>query len=213
MPILRIYWYDAMRIGRPTPEQAILADSDDIKIRLGQINSAGEQKGVDALIITDMVELARNHAMTDAILMSGDEDVRVGVVLAQQFGVRVHLIGIHPARSNQSRSLRQEADTNVEWQLSDIGNFLSHNPVSDRTLGGASTAATGLDVLITQMIDQMEANEIASLKAGLISNSLIPAEYDKKILRIGRAHYGQQTLTPPERETLRTAFKRLIGAG
>jgi hypothetical protein len=33
-----------------------LADSPDIKIRLGQVNSAGEQKGVDALIITDMAE-------------------------------------------------------------------------------------------------------------------------------------------------------------
>src|SRR4051812_25088164 len=71
-PLLRIYWYDAMRVGRPTPEQMALADSDDIKIRLGQINSAGEQKGVDALIITDLAELARNQAITDAVLLSGD---------------------------------------------------------------------------------------------------------------------------------------------
>jgi hypothetical protein len=48
LPLLRIYWYDAMRLGRPTPEQMALADFPDIKIRLGQVNSAGEQKGVDA---------------------------------------------------------------------------------------------------------------------------------------------------------------------
>ena len=61
LPLLRVYWYDAMRLGRPTTEQMALSDSADIKIRLWQVNAAGEQKGVDALIVTDMAELARNR--------------------------------------------------------------------------------------------------------------------------------------------------------
>ena len=120
LPLLRIYWYDAIISGSLSREQIALAHSADIKMRLGQVNSAGEQKGVDALIVTDMIDLARNHSIADAILISGDEDVRVGVSLAQQFGVRVHLAGIEPARSNQSQSLVQEADSVSEWNLATI---------------------------------------------------------------------------------------------
>ena len=73
-----------------------------MKLRLGIVNLAGQQKGVDSLIVTDLVELARNHAITDAILLSGDEDLRIGVQIAQSFGVRVHLIRIEPTRGSQS---------------------------------------------------------------------------------------------------------------
>jgi uncharacterized LabA/DUF88 family protein len=50
------------------------------KVRLGFVNRAGEQKGVDSLIVTDMISPARNRAMADAVLRSGDEDLRVGVI-------------------------------------------------------------------------------------------------------------------------------------
>ena len=68
----------------------------------------GQQKGVDSLIIMDLIELARNHAISEAVLLSGDEDLRVGVQLAQSFGVRVHLLGVEPTRGNQSYLLLQE---------------------------------------------------------------------------------------------------------
>ncbi len=210
LPLLRIYWYDAMRVGRPTPEQSALADANDIKIRLGQINSAGEQKGVDALIITDLAELARNHAITDAVLLSGDEDVRVGVVLAQQFGVRVHLVGIHPARSNQSRSLMQEADTTTEWDDTVVRTFLAYAPPISTAAAITATANTGLDAVIEPMIAAMAPADLASLKTTLATNSQIPQDLDRALLRLGRAHYGQETLTAPERTTLRSTFSRLV---
>lgn len=210
LPLLRIYWYDAMRVGRPTPEQAALADSNEIKVRLGQINSAGEQKGVDALIITDMADLARNHAMTDAVLVSGDEDVRVGVVLAQQFGVRVHLIGIEPARSNQSRSLMQEADTTTEWNAGVVREFLSYSPPASPAAAAAVTAGTGLDALINPMITSLAPADLSGLKTLFQTGSQVPSDYDRILLRIGRAHYGQDTLSGAERTTLRSAFVRLV---
>jgi hypothetical protein len=40
----------------------------DVKVRLGFVNSVGEQKGVDWLIVTDMIALARNRAISDAAL-------------------------------------------------------------------------------------------------------------------------------------------------
>jgi uncharacterized LabA/DUF88 family protein len=74
--LLRIYWYDGTASGRLSLDQSALANSDDIKLRLGQINSVGQQKGVDSLLITDLIELARNRAVSDVLLVSGDEDVR-----------------------------------------------------------------------------------------------------------------------------------------
>src|SRR5437660_754040 len=61
--LLRIYWYDGALGLRPTLEQEQLAHLDDIKVRLGFINSAGQQKGVDSLIVTDLIELARLGAV------------------------------------------------------------------------------------------------------------------------------------------------------
>ncbi len=52
-------------------EQQSIADADDVKLRLGIISPSGQQKGVDSLIVTDLVELARNHAISDADVLSG----------------------------------------------------------------------------------------------------------------------------------------------
>ena len=111
--LLRIYWYDGLLPEGVSSERHRLANADDVKLRLGVVSPSGQQKGVDSLLVTDLVELARNHAISDAVVLSGDEDVRVGVQIAQSLGVRVHLIGIEP-RKNQSRSLAQEADTTTE---------------------------------------------------------------------------------------------------
>jgi uncharacterized LabA/DUF88 family protein len=89
VPLLRVYWYDGTSTG-PTAQHLTLAHLQDVKVRLGFVNSVGEQKGVDSLIVTDMITLARNRAISDAVLVSGDEDLRVGVQQAQEFGVRVH---------------------------------------------------------------------------------------------------------------------------
>jgi uncharacterized LabA/DUF88 family protein len=78
--LLRIYWYDGISVYKgPSAEQVKLAEAENIKIRFGFMNSVGEQKGVDSLIVTDLIDLARNGAICDAVLLSGDEDVRIGV--------------------------------------------------------------------------------------------------------------------------------------
>lgn len=79
LPLLRIYWYDGTNAG-PSPVHTSLAYRSNVKVRLGIVNSAGEQKGVDSLIVTDLINLSRNRAMADAVLLTGDEDIRVGVV-------------------------------------------------------------------------------------------------------------------------------------
>lgn len=124
LPLLRIYWYDGTSTG-PTAQHLSLAHMSGVKVRLGFVNTSGEQKGVDSLIVTDMINLARNRAMSDAVLLSGDEDLRVGVQQAQEFGVRIHLLGVRPSRGGQSLFLLQEADTTIEWGPDDLSPFLS----------------------------------------------------------------------------------------
>ena len=54
--LLRIYWYDGvLRSNRPSIEQDLIGQSPNTKLRLGLVNSRGQQKGVDSLIVTAQV--------------------------------------------------------------------------------------------------------------------------------------------------------------
>ena len=110
--LLRIYWYDAARDRVPTIDQRVIAQMSRVKLRLGNLNARGQQKGVDAQIRADMEALARHRAITDAVLVAGDEDMVPAVEAAQAYGVRVHLWGIEPPYgTNQAERLVWESDT------------------------------------------------------------------------------------------------------
>lgn len=115
LQVLRTYWYDAAPNALPTAEQAQVASLRHVKLRLGRL-SGMQQKGVDALIYRDLMTLARERAMVVAFLVSGDEDLREGVVAAQDMGVQVVLVGV-PSRdgSNQAQTLVHEADEHEVW--------------------------------------------------------------------------------------------------
>jgi uncharacterized LabA/DUF88 family protein len=123
VPLLRIYWYDGAT-SAPNPAQVALAYRPNVKLRLGAVTEQG-QAGVDALLVGDLVTLARNRALSDAVLLSGDDDVREAVEEAQSFGVRVHLLGIAPARQNQAGALVQAADGVRELSADEVGAFLT----------------------------------------------------------------------------------------
>lgn len=220
--LLRIYWYDGAPRQGPSAEHARIAETDDVKVRLGFLNSGGEQKGVDSLIVTDMVELARNRSISDAVLLSGDEDVRIGVQIAQNFGVRVHLLGIVPSRGSQSAELRREADTVAEWDAKVVHTFLSQRaPVSVPVAAGSSVSAiitaipgagapaSGFDPMLKQAADSFVANltsqDIAGIKAFQAGNRGVPPEFDGKLL-IAAAHLLGRNLSKAEVRTLRTMF-------
>ncbi len=211
--LLRIYWYDGLLRQTLTPEQESLAYADDVKLRLGIVNQSGQQKGVDSLIVMDLVDLARNRAISDAVLLSGDEDVRIGVQIAQSFGVRVHLIGITPSRGSQSRLLMQESDTTTEWSISDIGKVLRLNPqpahgaVSIERAGGS---ATTLDEVVSSLFDLLTPDQqrlIAEL--GPDPRYRIPPEHDGRLLRAGSAAIGVYPLSEVDKRYLRDKLKSL----
>ncbi|MFI6515197.1 NYN domain-containing protein [Spirillospora sp. NPDC050679] len=114
VPLLRCYWYEATVEGRRAPEHEALADLPGLKLRLGRIRP-GRREGVDTEIHRDLMTLARNGALADAVLVSGDEDLAQVVADAQDLGVRVTVV--HVAVDGNwtiSRVLRQECDDLIE---------------------------------------------------------------------------------------------------
>lgn len=191
LKLLRVYWYDgALRRNGPSAEQIRLAHCSDVKIRLGLLNAVGQQKGVDSLIVTDLVELARNRAVADVVLMSGDEDVRIGVQIAQGFGVRVHLLGIEPCNATQSSQLRQEADTCSEWDRAVVSGLISFRP--DRAAPPVpATAAAGAAMANVVKASRRLPSEAKSVQDEAVLNAVVdelfaeltPAEIE------GAVHY------------------------
>src|SRR5262249_2223195 len=81
--LLRVSRYAAARDRVPDLAQRVIAQMAWVKLRLGNLNARGQQKGVDAQIRADMEALARHRAMTDAVLIAGDEDMVPAVEAAQ----------------------------------------------------------------------------------------------------------------------------------
>ena len=201
LPLLRIYWYDGTSTG-PTPQHNTLADQPNVKVRLGVVNSMGEQKGVDSLIVTNMITLARNHAMASCVLLSGDEDIRVGVQQAQEFGVRVHLLGVKPARGSQSLFLLREADSSHEWSGDDLNSFLRCEPPSATpsppVLRAAADGATKLrnvdDELLPiarQLAEEIPAAELPATVDEIHATNQRPRHLDARLLALSRKVIGR----------------------
>jgi len=146
--LLRMYWYDAARDRVPTVEQRQIAALPHVKVRLGNLNSAGQQKGVDAQVRQDLEVLARHRAVSDAVLIAGDEDMISAVEAAQAYGVRVHVWGVEPPYGvNQAERLVWEADTVDELDVEFCRPYVSLEPgvtVAARVV----SPATGEEALV-----------------------------------------------------------------
>ena len=219
--LLRIYWYDAARPGNVLQlDHSRLAHMNHVKLRLGFMNSQNQQKGVDSLIVTDLIELARNHAMSDAVLVSGDEDVRIGVQIAQSYGVRVHLLGIRPARGSQSLQLLQEADTTREWQPDEIADFLQIDsaivpdavPMTapEMTAPGEITGVPDdLAEVARRFVSGLTAEQGAVAMDSLSDSRKIPAELDRGLLARAALSLGRK-LADEEKKALRRSFREAL---
>jgi uncharacterized LabA/DUF88 family protein len=236
LPLLRVYWYDGTAFG-PTPFQLEMAHRDGVKIRLGIVNDFGQQKGVDSLIVTDLINLARNRGMAEALLVTGDEDIRVGVQQAQEFGVRVHLVGLEQcAGSGVSALLRQESDTFTTVSREEVASFLTAAPRPGPEAAAAAAVPTSLSHGETSLTVAPEARQISTTipsssttagdpiaaaarkLAGELRTSdialaaratgLIPAHIDRQLLAVGVKQLGE-TLDPETKRLLREALKRV----
>jgi uncharacterized LabA/DUF88 family protein len=230
--LLRVYWYDGALGSRPTVEQEHLGHLDNVKVRLGLINSAGQQKGVDSLIVTDLIELARLGAICDAVLLSGDEDVRIGVQIAQNYGVRIHLLGIEPSRGSQSKALLQEADTTSEWTKATVAKFLSIRSLPSRSDATGPVLAVSvptpkshaspnalvdkeiadqIELATIDFVGELSGGDVKSLMAHWTTQRSIPPEFDGRLLARSRTRIGRG-LDTTEKRFARTRFADAVRA-
>jgi NYN domain len=114
LPLLRCYWYEATVEGRRTAEHEALADMPGVKLRLGRMRP-GHREGVESEIHRDLTTLARNRAISDALVVSAEEGLAQVVSDVQDLGIRVILAYIPVGGAwTVSPVLRQECDDVVE---------------------------------------------------------------------------------------------------
>ncbi|WP_286955561.1 MULTISPECIES: NYN domain-containing protein [Arsenicicoccus] len=115
LPLLRVNWYDSGGNvnGAPSSSQLAIGMLPRVKLRLGRLSPAGEQKGVDLRLGLDLVTHARNRIVDVMYLLCGDDDLTEAVEEAQGHGVQVILVGVPDADGRPhavARHLQREAD-------------------------------------------------------------------------------------------------------
>ena len=222
---LRMYWYDAAPYNGPTPDHQEIALLPNIKLRLGRIKS-GRQKGVDALIYHDLVNLARERAISDAFLVSGDEDLREGVRTVQGMGVRVTLIGIPPSHSatNQSLELIQEADEAIVLTKDVLSGLFRLKPrLTHQQRRQGTPENTDVVPPSPTFSDAAIAREVGSslvkyptvsadVRSVLRSKPRIPAEVDRQLLGLLSQRLTTQDVPEKLKRTARASFWEALEA-
>ena len=215
LPALRTYWYDGARERIPTPEHQAIADLPNMKLRLGRLNNKRQQKGVDALIYHDLMTLARERAISEAFLLSGDEDLREGVRAAQEIGTRVTLVGIltRSGARNQSRDLVREADEVIMLTKADLAGFIARWPKTSGDPAVCSDPSAAVSVAATdyasRWLSKATDEELASLQQNY---PVIPKPLDADLLRVVESDVGESLRDrDPLRRAARQAFWVRIG--
>lgn len=130
--LLRVYWYDGVMASGLSAQQRAIADLPDVHFRAGIVNAAGQQRGVDSLIVTDLIELAGNGAISDAALVTGDGDFAIGIEMAQKKGVRIAVIGVEDAElgvsHRQSFEITSRADRVARLGVYDLSAVMRYVP-------------------------------------------------------------------------------------
>jgi len=208
--LLRVYWYDGPgTYGKTLSHQAIEA-LDDFKLRLGTRNGVGDQKAVDGLIIADLISLAQNKSVTDALLLSGDADLTPGVLAAQSMGIRVHLLTMGPAEAT-SPFLRAEADCKTHWEDAAVQRFASaaNGSVPQSTAAAPlSNPAPALELDCAHVAQSTFAALSDEEKRSIPAKGQLPPGIDGRLLSTGRA-VAKRSLADAEKRQLRAVLRQL----
>lgn len=217
LPVLRAYWYDGARNAVPTLDHLKVAELPRVKLRLGRV-SGTKQKGVDALIYRDLMTLSRQRAIATAFLVAGDEDLREGVLAAQEVGVQVVLLGIKPVKgANQSETLVQEADDHIVLSRSFLAPFLTVAPVPAPPPDPleATSQPHDLQALVVQaaydfVVEWITAAEINEIKDLAAQRPRIPRELDVQLIQAVEARAGSLRDNQEAKKDMRRTFWKQI---
>jgi hypothetical protein len=203
---LRTYWYDAATNRVPTPSHIAVASLRRVNLRLGLLTNLG-QKGVDSLIVRDLMVLSRERAVAAVYLLAGDEDLREGVREAKDMGVSVILIGIEPRPGdrNQSPDLVREADDLLILTSHDLKQYLQRRspivPVQS-PVSGANPTEVGRR-FAQEWAAKVSPEVVERVRA---RRPFIPADIDHDLLTEAQSVLGRLDQRPEERQSLRSGF-------
>lgn len=145
--LLRVYWYDGVMASGLSPQQRAIAELPDVHFRAGIVNAAGQQRGVDSLIVTDLIELASNGAICDAALVTGDGDFAIGIEMAQKKGVRIAVIGVEDTKlgvsHRQSFEITSRADRVARLGVYDLSAVMRYVPPAAGDVDGPQPVSYG----------------------------------------------------------------------
>ncbi len=194
LPVLRCYWYEATVDGRRTAEQDALADVPGVKLRVAKIRP-GRREGVETEIHRDLTTLARNNAISDALVISAEEDLAQVIADVQDLGLRVTLVHIAvDGNWTISRALRQESDDILEIGGEQLRPYVEliagAEPVHGDEAEGADLAAArplanGHSMTGTASYQPMPAS--ANHAPPAIYTAPVVAEYQRPALQLPRA--------------------------
>lgn len=233
--LLRTYWYDGVG-ATITTEQTSIAVLPDVQFRAGTIHNR-KQKGVDSRIVHDLFELASNRAIADAMVVTGDGDLAVGIEFAQRRGMRVALLSIEDIPNGVSANRHPELAYLADRQLT-IGKkevealfryeykkpaapaepVAVHAPKAGAQDGKAAVAApaqvtapaTSAEEGLQKAVDLLFAEIPAPARpTSLNSAGGVISEIDRQLLAKGRETLGR-LLSTPERSRLRALFSEAI---
>jgi len=220
--LLRTYWYDGAARGVPSTEQLDVAALPFVKMRFGRINTAGQQKGVDTLIVRDLMVLSQERSIQRAVVLSGDEDLREGIEYAQDRGVRVAVVGIDAGGDlSQSPELVREADEALVLPSHIISNTLvrvvppssiaapvrpvlsSNRPPGPPTSLASNPFADHAATFTRAWLAKVPSGALANLVA---DRPAIPRDIDAQMLRFAVEQSGVHKIEEDDRRAMRAAF-------
>jgi hypothetical protein len=209
---------------------------DDVQLRAGTINGQGQQKGVDSKIVIDLIELATNHAISDALLITGDGDLAIGIELSQRRGIRVAVLGVEDIAAGvthgQSPEVTNVADRVVSIGSADLSPFVSYLPKAPAVATASvqspkhSISATQTNVasqpttthpVVTKLSANIEdpvrnyvTTNTSVLSASIVSpTGTIARDTDKALLRHVFVEIGR-ALTDDEKRLARAELRLLL---
>lgn len=216
LALLRSYWYDGATDYVPTSDHLAIAELPRVKLRLGRLVTRRRgvvQKGVDSLIVHDMITLSHERAIAAIYVLAGDEDLREGVAAAQRLGVQVVVLGIPAQNPNQALPLIREADEHVLLEpqvLRQHFNRAGYQPGVEAPL--AAEAEDDPEAAIGKFGEEFAGDWLAGVDLPQVGELLvheprIPQELDVQMIvaaeeALGRSLRGEQEL----RHALRAAF-------
>ncbi|KRE42801.1 NYN domain-containing protein [Knoellia sp. Soil729] len=151
LPLLRVNWYDSgsRSGGQPDYHQDQIGLLPRIKLRLGRLSYAGEQKGVDVRLGLDLALQGRARVADVVYLVSGDDDLTEAVEEAQSAGVQVVLLSV-PRHDGQgyavSKHLRRAADGEQPIDAKVIDACVRSRALAEGLLPKPEEGDTGADV-------------------------------------------------------------------